>query len=104
MAGTRMVTTEQKKNTQRLGVAGLALHYANVINQIDNIVSSVILLLCLIFHFMHGDLPNWKLSLTWKQYIIRHLDQPPFRQIQGTHYTKDCQTVLRQPYDHDYRL
>lgn len=27
-------------HNQRLGVAGLALHYANVINQIDNIVST----------------------------------------------------------------
>lgn len=64
MAGTRMVSSEQRKNTQGLGVAGLALHYANVINQIDNIVSSVILLLCLMFYFMRGDLPNGKLSLT----------------------------------------
>lgn len=31
--------TEQRKDSQRLGVAGLALHYANVINQIDNIAS-----------------------------------------------------------------
>lgn len=28
-----------KKNPQRLGVSGLALHYANIINQIDSIVS-----------------------------------------------------------------
>jgi len=27
-------------HNQRLGVSGLALHYANIINQIDNIVST----------------------------------------------------------------
>lgn len=31
-------------NPQRLGVSGLALHYANVINQIDNIVSIIFIL------------------------------------------------------------
>lgn len=33
-----MSSAGQKKDPQRLGVAGLALHYANIINQIDNIV------------------------------------------------------------------
>lgn len=45
MAGKRLVRSEEKKDSQRLGVAGLALHYANVINQIDNIVSSVLIYL-----------------------------------------------------------
>jgi hypothetical protein len=31
-------SANQRKDPPRLGVAGLALHYANVINQIDNIV------------------------------------------------------------------
>ncbi|KAK9129499.1 hypothetical protein Sjap_009986 [Stephania japonica] len=33
------VIKESNRNVQRLGVSGLALHYANIINQIDNIVS-----------------------------------------------------------------
>ncbi|XP_065881666.1 protein PSK SIMULATOR 2-like [Euphorbia lathyris] len=37
--GVRLAKEEHGKNGQRLGVAGLALHYANVINQIDNIAS-----------------------------------------------------------------
>lgn len=45
MAGKVLVRAEHKKDTQRLGIAGLALHYANVINQIDNIVSSVFIFL-----------------------------------------------------------
>lgn len=44
MAGRTMVNEEPSKTPQSLGLAGLALHYANVINQIDNIVS--ILLFC----------------------------------------------------------
>lgn len=59
MAGKMLVTVEHKKDTQRLGVAGLALHYANVINQIDNIVSSFfIFLVQLPILFTGGDLPN----------------------------------------------
>lgn len=45
MAGKRLVRSEEKKDTQRLGVAGLALHYANVISQIDNIVRSFLIYL-----------------------------------------------------------
>lgn len=37
--GSTLVSKESVKNTARLGVAGLALHYANVINQIDNVAS-----------------------------------------------------------------
>lgn len=33
------VKKETPENSQKLGVCGLALHYANVIHQIDNIVS-----------------------------------------------------------------
>ncbi|KAK9165174.1 hypothetical protein Scep_000365 [Stephania cephalantha] len=37
-SGTTIIK-ESNRNVQRLGVSGLALHYANIINQIDNIVS-----------------------------------------------------------------
>ncbi|KAM1725238.1 hypothetical protein ACFX11_016271 [Malus domestica] len=37
--GVTLVRVEKSTDPQRLGVAGLALHYANMINQIDNIVS-----------------------------------------------------------------
>ncbi|KAJ4702131.1 DUF668 family protein [Melia azedarach] len=37
--GRTMVNEEPSKTPQSLGLAGLALHYANVINQIDNIAS-----------------------------------------------------------------
>ncbi|KAK9164474.1 hypothetical protein Syun_005376 [Stephania yunnanensis] len=37
-SGTTVIK-ESNRNVQRLGVSGLALHYANIINQIDNIVS-----------------------------------------------------------------
>ncbi|KAM1012314.1 hypothetical protein ACFX2C_042576 [Malus domestica] len=37
--GLTLVSADKSKDPQRLGVAGLALHYANMINQIDNIAS-----------------------------------------------------------------
>ncbi|KAJ9186443.1 hypothetical protein P3X46_002015 [Hevea brasiliensis] len=37
--GVRPASKEPEKNPERLGPAGLALHYANVINQIDTITS-----------------------------------------------------------------
>ncbi|KAJ9165964.1 hypothetical protein P3X46_020774 [Hevea brasiliensis] len=37
--GVRLASEEPGKNPQTLGASGLALHYANVINQIDNIAS-----------------------------------------------------------------
>lgn len=37
------VPTEKPSNKhERLGVAGLALHYAHIITQIDNIVSAIL--------------------------------------------------------------
>ena len=39
MAGVILSDKEPGRGPQRLGVSGLALHYANIINQIDNIVS-----------------------------------------------------------------
>ena len=33
--------TSKERTTERLGVAGLALHYANIINQIDSLVCSL---------------------------------------------------------------
>jgi hypothetical protein len=48
-AGTDFFDSEQARN-KRLGPCGLALHYANIINQIESIVSSLELmknLICL---------------------------------------------------------
>lgn len=39
MAGTSLSGVNSSKDPQRLGDAGLALHYANIINQINMIVS-----------------------------------------------------------------
>jgi hypothetical protein len=39
MAGKTLVSEKTHKGPQRLGEAGLALHYANIINQINVIVS-----------------------------------------------------------------
>ena len=39
MAGVIVVSKESVNKSERLGVMGLALHYANIVNQIDNIVS-----------------------------------------------------------------
>ncbi|TXG68979.1 hypothetical protein EZV62_003914 [Acer yangbiense] len=36
----KIASAEPEKIPQRLGVAGLALHYANIINQIDNIAAN----------------------------------------------------------------
>ncbi|XP_048332040.1 protein PSK SIMULATOR 2 [Ziziphus jujuba] len=56
--GKMLVTVEHKKDTQRLGVAGLALHYANVINQIDNIASRPTSLPPNIRDTLYQGLPN----------------------------------------------
>lgn len=42
MAGVISVDKEPDDSRQRLGTSGLALHYANLINQIDNIVSEAL--------------------------------------------------------------
>jgi hypothetical protein len=39
MSGTTLVNEEPRKGPERLGEAGLALHYANIISQINIIVS-----------------------------------------------------------------
>lgn len=39
MAGLSHAGKVSSSKTERLGVAGLALHYANIITQIDNVVS-----------------------------------------------------------------
>lgn len=43
-AGDKVSDKGLFNNPQRLGVSGLALHYANIISQIDNIVSIKIVL------------------------------------------------------------
>ena len=42
MAGVILADKEPGNSRQRLGTSGLALHYANLINQIDNIVSEAL--------------------------------------------------------------
>ena len=42
MAGVILADKEAGRGPQRLGTSGLALHYANIINQIDNIVSEAL--------------------------------------------------------------
>lgn len=49
MTGGVIAGEEAGIGAQRLGPAGLALHYANVVNQIDNVVSS-----SLSFNFFFG--------------------------------------------------
>lgn len=39
MAGIKLAREEESKGPQRLGETGLALHYANIINQTSIIVS-----------------------------------------------------------------
>lgn len=45
MAGITLVCMEHSKGSPRLGETGLAFHYANIISQI-NIIVSINLLLC----------------------------------------------------------
>ncbi|KAF5948075.1 hypothetical protein HYC85_014032 [Camellia sinensis] len=55
--GLAWVGTERDNKLERLGVASLALHYANLINQIDNIISKMPTTI--------GD----ALTLTWTKFI-----------------------------------
>lgn len=45
-----MVCDDPAKIPESLGSAGLALHYANVINQIDNIVSYFVFCNCVMLY------------------------------------------------------
>ena len=67
MVGLTSSTKEPSNCPQRLGAAGLALHYANLINQMDNIVSLNHCLLWYLFHFWgDGFMEKQILIFEWK--------------------------------------
>lgn len=67
MVGLTLTIKEPSNCPQRLGAAGLSLHYANIINQMDNIVSLNQSLLQYLFHFLgDGFMKKWMLIFEWK--------------------------------------
>ena len=97
MSGIALVSKEPHEGSERLGEAGVALHYANVINQINIIVSRNLPFLVTTCSYIWYRFPMY-MYVNGMLYANRHLGQLHFLQIWETNYIGHCQPVLRQLY------
>ena len=80
MTGIALVSKEPHEGSERLGEAGVALHYANVINQINIIVSRNLPFLVTTCSYIWYRFSMY-MYVNGMLYANRHLGQLPFLQI-----------------------